>query len=128
MRIFLVLEALVWLPYGLFCFVRPGYLNEAAGVAIASATGATELRAMYGGLQVALGLVCLTGLSNGVRGRRALVVVGTLTAGLASARTLGTLLDGGLSSYTAMALLFEWGSCLSAAYLSSRTREPVALM
>jgi hypothetical protein len=50
-RIFFALTALVWLPYGIFCFFQPGYLAQAAGVTATSATGTIELRAMYGGLQ-----------------------------------------------------------------------------
>src|SRR5262249_31953525 len=50
-----------------------------------------------------------------------LLAIGVLTSGLATARTLGALIDGGFSSYTATALVFEWGSCLSAAYLSWST-------
>jgi hypothetical protein len=30
-RVFLAVSALVWLPYGIFCFLQPGYLAEAAG-------------------------------------------------------------------------------------------------
>ena len=54
-RIFLLLSALLWLPYGIYCWLHPSALAEAAGVAFQSPTGSTELRAMYGGLQAALG-------------------------------------------------------------------------
>src|SRR5262245_42153406 len=118
MRVFLALEALVWLPYGLYCLVRPETLLGNAGVGIATPTGASELRAMYGGLQIALGAVCLLGLLRREQARSALLAIGVVTGGLAIARTLGTLIDGGFSSYTATALVFEWGSCLSTAYLS----------
>lgn len=117
MRIFLALEALVWLPYGLYCFVRPDALLATAGIATTIPTGMTELRAMYGGLQTAIGGLCLLALATPERVRAAVTVVGTLTAGLAGARTLGVLLDGGLSAYTVMALVFEWGSCLGAVLL-----------
>ncbi len=60
-RVFLGLVALVWLPYGLLCFFQPGFLAGAAGVTSTSATGSTELRAMYGGLQVAIGVLALAG-------------------------------------------------------------------
>ena len=58
-RVFLWLSALGWLPYGLFCFFRPGYLAGAAGVAASTVTGTIELRAMYGGLQAAIGVLSL---------------------------------------------------------------------
>ena len=56
-RIFLRLSALLWVLYGLYCFVEPSQLAEAAGVAASTTTGTIELRAMYGGLQVAIGLL-----------------------------------------------------------------------
>ena len=60
--IFLGLSTLVWLGYGLYCLLDPGYLAQAAGVAAASATGTTEIRAMYGGLQAGIGVIALGGL------------------------------------------------------------------
>lgn len=50
-RIFVGIFGLFTIPYGLFCFLRPGFLDEFAGVAATS----VELRAMYGGLQTAFG-------------------------------------------------------------------------
>jgi hypothetical protein len=61
-RIFLGLSALVWLPYGIFCFFQPGYLGEAAGVTIGSTTGSIEIRAMYGGTQAAIGALATLAL------------------------------------------------------------------
>jgi len=116
-RIFLGFSTLVWLPYGLYCLARPDYLHEAAGVAIASTTGRIELRAMYGGLQAAIGLLALGGIVGASLTRPALTTLAFLCAGLASTRTLGALLDGELSSYTAMALALEWGSTVTAVWL-----------
>ncbi len=120
-RAFLGFSTLVWLPYGLYCLARPDYLQEAAGVAIASTTGRIELRAMYGGLQAAIGLLALGGAIGGALARPALTTLAFLCAGLASTRTLGVLIDGELSSYTAMALALEWGSTVAAVWLL-RTR------
>jgi len=109
-RLFLGFSVLVWLPYGLYLVVQPGFLAGAAGITAGSATGTTELRAMYGGLQAALGLLALAGLLRPALRRTALTTLGTLTAGLGLARALGVVLDGGMSGYTASALVFEWGS------------------
>ena len=119
-RLFLGFSTLVWLPYGLYCLVQPGYLHDAAGVAIASTTGRIELRAMYGGLQAAIGLLALAGVLRVGLTRTALTTLGTLCAGLATARTLGVVVDGEVSSYTAMALVLEWGSTVAAVTLLRR--------
>lgn len=116
-RIFLGLSALLWLPYGLFCFVQPGYLAEAAGVTIGSTTASIELRAMYGGLQVAIGLLALLAVFRPPLVRPALLMLAFLTAGLGSARLLGSALDAEVSAYTGFALCIEFASAGAAIWL-----------
>ncbi|MBX3024354.1 DUF4345 domain-containing protein [bacterium] len=111
-RWFLALSALVWFPYGLFCFFNPVALAGGAGVVFTTATGASELRAMYGGLQAALGLLAFAGMQRETLRRPALVTLFTVTAGLGIARLLGAVSDGAWSGYTLMGLVFEWGSML----------------
>lgn len=107
-RIFLLVETLVWLPYGVYCFFAPSFLAGAGGVAFLSPTGSTELRAMYGGLQTAIGALALAGAARDTMTRPALLTLAFLCSGLGSTRLLGLLLDGGLSGYTAFGLLFEF--------------------
>ena len=106
-RIFLALSALVWLPYGIWCFIDPAQLAGSAGVAFQSATGSTELRAMYGGLQAGLGALALAGVMRLGFERPALLALLFVTTGLASARLAGVALDGSPSSYTLAGLGFE---------------------
>ena len=118
-RWFLVASALVWLPYGLFCLWQPEYLHDAAGVAIASTTGRIELRAMYGGLQAAIGCLALAGVVRAALTTTALTALAFLCSGLFLARVTSSVLDG-VSAYTAFALLFESASAFSAIYLQVR--------
>ena len=106
-RVFLAACAVIWLPYGLYCLVNPGFLREAAGIASESATGSTELRAMYGGLQAAVGALALAGCLRRDLARPALIVLAALPAGLFTARVVGVAVDGGLSGYTMGALVLE---------------------
>jgi hypothetical protein len=124
-RVFLGLSALLWLPYGLYCFFVPTSLADAAGVGALTPTGSTELRAMYGGLQAAIGLLAGFAVVRPSLVRPALVALAFLTGGLASARALGVAMDGGFSSYTAMGLGFELATVAIAALLLART--PAAL-
>jgi hypothetical protein len=119
-RIFLGLSALLWLPYGVWCFAQPGFLADAAGVTAASPTGSTELRAMYGGLQIALGALAALGALRPDWTRTALVVLAFVGAGLGSARLLGASLDGAWTSYTAMGLAVEWATLAIATALLRR--------
>lgn len=124
-RLFLVFCALVWLPYGLYCLVQPGFLEEAAGVAFHTPTGATELRAMYGGLQAAIGALAAGAAWRTAWVRPTLTVLVFLCAGLGLGRLAGVALDGGLSAYTGFALGFEFGSVGAALWCLGRTARPV---
>lgn len=120
LRIFLGINVLVWLPYGIFCFFQPGYLNEAAGLAIASTTASTEVRAMYGGLQASIGCFALAALVRPQLARSALLTIAFLSCGLAFGRLGGMLADGGISAYTGGAIGFEILLACSSFYLLSR--------
>jgi hypothetical protein len=119
-KLFLGLSALIWFPYGLYCFFAPTALAGSAGVTFSTPTGVTELRAMYGGLQAALGLLAFAGMQRVSLRRPALVTLLTVTAGLGSARLLGALSDGAWSGYTLLGLGFEIGSFAWAAALLRR--------
>jgi hypothetical protein len=120
-QVFLGLSALLWLPYGVFCLVQPAFLEGAAGVGASTATGTVELRAMYGGLQAAIGTLCALGSFSVAWRGHALVALGFLTAGLGLARLAGVVAGGGLSSYTTMALIVEFASA-GLALAFARTR------
>lgn len=123
-RAFLGLMVLLWLPYGLYCFVQPGFLAEAAGVAATNPTGSTELRAMYGGLQIGIGALALAALLRADLVRPALLALAFLAGGLGGSRLLGAALDDGWSFYTGMGLGIEF--VMLAASLTLLRREPVA--
>lgn len=111
-RIFLATMAIVWLPYGLYCFLDPDGLRSMAGIVASTPTARTELRAMYGGLQAGIGTLALLATIRPSLERPALVMLAALLPGLAAARLLGVGLDGSWSSYTAMGLVFEIGGSL----------------
>jgi hypothetical protein len=119
-RIFFALTALVWLPYGLFCFFRPDYLAEAAGVAASTTTGTIELRAMYGGLQAGIGALALAAALRPALVRPVLVASCFLFAGLAVSRLLAAISAHELSTYTLSGLGLEWGSTAIAVWLLAR--------
>jgi hypothetical protein len=122
-RIFLGLSALLWLPYGIYCFFQPGVLADSAGVAFTSPTGATELRATYGGLTAAIGALALVGAFSSAWVRHALVTLGTACAGFGIARLAGAALDGGVGTYTVQALLLEF---VTLAFVVHFLRRPTA--
>ncbi|HKJ24546.1 MAG TPA: DUF4345 family protein [Myxococcota bacterium] len=106
-RVFLGLVAVLFVPYGIYCFFVPGSLTEAAGVVSITATGATELRAMYGGLQTGLGLLAGLAVVRADWVRPALLAVAFAGGGLFCARITGSTLESGWSQYTGIALALE---------------------
>lgn len=116
-RLLLGLSAAVWLPYGLYCFVDPAFLGSAAGVSFTNPTGSTEIRAMYGGLQMGVGILSVLGVAlrewRVTAVRALLILVGSLFA----SRVLGVAIDGSLSAYTASALVLEAAGTAAAAYV-----------
>ena len=109
-RWFLGLSAALWFSYGMYCFLAPSSLGDGAGVTFTNATGSTELRAMYGGLQMALGALAALGLARPGLRQGAVLTLGLVTAGLGSTRLIGAFIDSGWSAYTAMGLIFEFAS------------------
>jgi len=123
-KIFLGLSVAIWLPYGLFCFFQPGFLEGAAGLGLGSVTAETEVRAMYGGLQAAIGLLALAGLRKPELAKSALLALAFLSAGLATARLGGAAMAGDTTSYTLGAIGFEIVSFLCASALYRRAPQP----
>jgi hypothetical protein len=120
MRVFLAVSALVWLPYGLWCFARPEILAAFAGLAATTPTAIAEVRAMYGGLQIAIGVLAVVALARPHHRRSVVLTLGLLTGGLGIARLLAVLLGAGVSGYTAGGLIVEFGSMAWAAALLRR--------
>ena len=119
-RIFLGFSALVWLPYGVFCFAQPSFLAEAAGIHFVSTTGNIELRAMYGGLQTGIGVLAAVAIVRPGLRTPALATLAFLCGGLALARLGGAGIEGEWSSYTVIGLCFEVISSSVASWLLMR--------
>ena len=115
-RIFLALSALLWLPYGLTACGCPNRWPPTQACKRSRPPAHRAARDVRG-LQAAIGLLALAGCLRGGWTRTALVAIGTLTAGLGTARLLGVIIDGGFSSYTGFGLGFEWFSALAARWL-----------
>jgi hypothetical protein len=113
MRLFLGYLALAWLGIGGWLLLDPAALANYAGVVASSADGTVELRAMYGGLELAIGLSALWALWRPQWACHVLFLNGIVTGGIAGGRLFGVLVAGSASVYTLAALSFE----LSAAVL-----------
>lgn len=105
-RIWLGLNGLLFLVYGLLCGVDPSLPAGYAGMHLPGASARTEVAAMYGGLQAAVGAWLVASALRPERvvpGLRVLVVV---LGGLALGRAFG-LAAHGATAYNLGAVAYE---------------------
>jgi len=111
------LNALVFLLYGLAFSVFPEALSRlVVGTAPGTVSGVMDMRATYGGMSVAVGILLLVLASGRKTVRQGLVAVMLLMLSMAAGRLLGMVMDGTgnalMSAYLAleiaMAALVSW--------------------
>jgi hypothetical protein len=121
--IFLWFSALGWIGYGVYCLMQPTMLEAIAGVSSTTPTGLIELRAMYGGVQTAIGVFTLIAALNARWRAGVLLGLTCVYFGLCTARTGSALIAGDWSQYTVGALCFEWTSAILSLYLLQKTAK-----
>lgn len=100
---FLVANSMFWLPWGLINFINPkSWSGEVIpGMEVydlSSPVARTEVRAMYGGLQMAVGVAALVGASRAKHRDSALDFFALALSGLSLCR-LGGMIAEGETSY-----------------------------
>ena len=105
-RILLALVGIAFAPYGFFCLVSPQSVAEFTGMVLPNASALTEVRAMYGGVQLGLGLLFIGFALRKRSVETGLVVLIVLLGSLALARAFG-LVNDGFSSYNVFGFVFE---------------------
>jgi hypothetical protein len=105
-RLTLWLGGLGFLGFGLAFLVAPLQTLAAAGIALQGDLAATELRAFYGGLEVALGGLLIAANLRGAR-RHGLILCLASYGGIGLARALGMLIAGSATPFLWFALATE---------------------
>ncbi len=106
-RIVLGLNGLIFVGYGALCLFVPTTLTAAAGLGMETTVATTEVRAMYGGLECALGVLFLLAAVRASLLEPGLIAGVTVFTGLGVARALGIALDGGPGAYNVVAMIYE---------------------
>ena len=106
-KVFLALQGLMLTGYGLYCLTNPAMLAGAAGVQAVTTTGTIELQSMYGGLQTAIGVMCLLALIRPTMQGAAMMTLLLVFTGLAVTRVTLGLLQSDFSDYTVFAMVYE---------------------
>ena len=125
-RIVLALNGLIFLGYGLLCFLVPTTLTSAAGLGMETTVAATEVRAMYGGLECAIGVLFLLAALRESLLEPGLIAGVTVFAGLGVGRALGIAVEGGPGAYNVVAVIYELGSAGLMLVALGRVGSPIA--
>ena len=120
-RVFLGFTGLLFAGYGLACLASPAIVADATGMQLATGTASVEVRAMYGGLQTALGLLALLAVVREPLRSPALLFLGVIFFGLVSGRLIGIAVDPEPGSYNFIAAGYEAASAAIAFALLPRS-------
>lgn len=106
-RLFLGFTALAFAGYGVACLVSPDVVADAAGLGLASDVARAEARAMYGGLQIAVGALAAAALLRPALRSAALLALAFVFVGLAGGRLVGLLVEPAPGAYNGAAFVYE---------------------
>jgi hypothetical protein len=123
-RAFLALVALTFIAYGVACALDPALPARLAGLAIKNADGYAELSAMYGGLQIGVGLFLALAAFQPLLQRPAFILLVVAIGLLAVFRGVGVLRsEDAATAYSFGALAFETlVTAIAAGLLLQRSR------
>lgn len=107
-RILVNLLAVACLAYGVYGLLSPEAAAALVSLEPTAVEGTGEIRAVYGGLMIAMGLLLFRGGLGGERARPWLIAVGVGSAGLFLGR-LVSLFQDGVTGYTLLAAVLEGG-------------------
>ena len=113
-KIFLAVTGLAFAGYGLMCLFVPETVGDAAELGLASEVAVAEVRAMYGGLQLSIGVLSLLAIFRPALEKTALLSLCFLFAGLAGGRLFAIALASGAGAYNYAAFGYEAVSVLVA--------------
>jgi hypothetical protein len=115
-KLLLVISGLIFSGYGLACFLNPQLPAGLAGLVIASGDGFAEIGAMYGGLQLGVGIFCLLCAARRDYTRPGLVLLVLGIGCLAVTRLISAWdADWAVGGYTWGAAAYEFTTAMLAA-------------
>lgn len=119
-RIFLLVQALVFLTFGFASLLDPLAVVSHFGMVAEGRHAVYELRGVYGGISLGCGLLALSGAFKTDWARPALIFLMTYAGGYLIARLVGLALDGLPEPYYWAFIGYEAAVCLIAVILLGR--------
>jgi hypothetical protein len=118
-RALLIFNGLFYAVYGAMCFVDPNTAANLVGFSLGYTSGPVEVMAMYGGLQLAVGIYLTVKAKNALSAPHGLEVLAVLMGGLGIARLIGLTIYSP-DSYNLTAGCYEVCVCVLAIYARKR--------
>ena len=109
---FLLLPGVTFFGLGVWFLIEPTTMASVIGLAPESPAGFAELRAVYGGLEIALGVFLLVTGFQANWSKTGLWLLLSCYGGITAGRIVGILLDQPDDTFTLQLLSFEAGSLL----------------
>ena len=119
-RIFLLVQAVIFGLFGLYAFFNPNVIMDVLGAPSISRQGIYEIRSVYGGVSMAIGVLSFAGFLKASMVRPALYFILTYTGGYAFARFAAFPLEGMPRVKMIVFIGFEVISAFIAIYLIRR--------
>jgi uncharacterized protein DUF4345 len=122
-RIALLTAATGFTGFGIACLLRPKSMLKRVDIQATSARGTTELRAMYGGMEIGLGAFFATAMAKPEWSRPALLAQTLGLGGLAVARLAGIVSDHPRGVLMKLLFVAESSAALLGAAALARPRD-----
>ena len=118
-RTLLAFHGLIFACYGVMCLIDPNTAANMVGFSLGYTSGPVEVMAMYGGLQLAVGIYLMIKAKDLKSALQGLELLAVLMAGLGIARLMGLTMYSP-DAYNLTAGCYEICACLLAVYARKR--------
>ncbi len=119
--------AIVFIAFGGIALVDPSAMSGPPGLDSSAPGATTEVRALYGGLQIGLGVLLVWSALDPARWASGLLAYGLLLGAVGDCRFIGLLIEGHWTRFHLFALGFEWITAVLALVLWWRMRQGAAV-
>ena len=93
-RIVLIVMGILWVLFGVLGLISPAVVVGGLGIELPTADAVTDVRAIYGGLQIGIGLYFFYCSRSAELIRPGLIALALIAAGFGVGRSFGILVDG----------------------------------
>ena len=114
--LFLLIGGLLMFAVGVLFLARPTILTSGMGVGMESAAARTDIRAVYGGFEVAIGVFMIWASRRAERMQAGLMLAACIALGAAGGRVVGFVIEGSVDGRNLLWGTLEFAGGLAAVW------------